>query len=42
MLIFEITLALLAILLIVNIFLTLKASKKEESNELIKIKNYIP
>jgi len=32
----------LTILLIVNIFLTLKASKKEESNELIKIKNYIP
>jgi len=34
-------LALLAILLIVNIFLTLKAGKKEESNELTEIKNSV-
>lgn len=38
MTIIYISLAVIAILLIVNIFLTLKASKKEVGNQLIDIK----
>jgi DNA recombination protein RmuC len=41
MIIIQILLVVLAILLIVNIFLTLKALKKEENNELTEIKNSV-
>lgn len=41
MLLIQISFILLAILLIVNIFLTLKARKKEESTDLTETKNAI-
>jgi len=41
MIFLQIAIIILAILLIVNIILTLKAGKKEESNELTEIKNSV-